>query len=496
MPICDQIFGGFSKIVRGRFSAISPWVGIQRASRRSIRRPPSLWIQALWVEMSEGAPPNQRAARALVAPQGSSDGMPVDHNGDLDARDGRYAAQEGKPAGTQQMDWQAQSSVPFVPSTPNQSPGQRYAHPPAHMGIPEQQIGYSPYQEIEELRHKNRTLEKEKFEKELESRRQIRELVRQEEIRIAELTSDYEARLKRRMEEFEQREEEHMGVINHLRQELRQKDRVTSQCEQEIRKKDAKLAAYKKNISDMKMQVTETQEQVVALRKRQQSLNDGHTNAAHTAALEEEIGALRTRIRDSLSEQFDKEMEVQRRMRDMMRQEGARIAELNSDHDAELKMKVQEFHQREKELKNEISRLKHELGAKDMELTSNVNQLRQELRNRDVELAAYKKTPEETERKVLEAQKQLEEFRQREKELGEQVSRVKQEREAKDRNFTRIVNHLRQELMNRDAQLAIYKKTPEDMQRKMLEGQKELAEFRKREKELRDRACLLKKPKC
>ncbi|CAD7705253.1 unnamed protein product [Ostreobium quekettii] len=260
------------------------------------------------------------------------------------------------------------------------------------MGIPEQQIGYSPYQEIEELRHKNRTLEKEKFEKELESRRQIRELVRQEEIRIAELTSDYEARLKRRMEEFEQREEEHMGVINHLRQELRQKDRVTSQCEQEIRKKDAKLAAYKKNISDMKMQVTETQEQVVALRKRQQSLNDGHTNAAHTAALEEEIGALRTR--------------------------------------------------------------------------------------------------------VLEAQKQLEEFRQREKELGEQVSRVKQEREAKDRNFTRIVNHLRQELMNRDAQLAIYKKTPEDMQRKMLEGQKELAEFRKREKELRDRACLLKKPKC
>ncbi|CAD7705250.1 unnamed protein product [Ostreobium quekettii] len=141
----------------------------------------------------------------------------------------------------------------------------------------------------------------------------------------------------------------------------------------------------------------------------------GRPSSASTAALEGEIEALRKRLRDLDTEQFEKEMEAQKKLRDVMRQECAKIAELTSDHEAKLKRKVDEFNQREEELKDEVSRLKQELRAKDSELSNDLNHLRQEMKAKDAKLVVYKKTVEDLKKQVLETQEQLEGLKERQR---------------------------------------------------------------------------------
>eukprot|EP00803_Ostreobium_quekettii_P010463 evm.model.scf_921.4 EVM.evm.TU.scf_921.4 scf_921:38645-40294(-) len=234
-------------------------------------------------------------------------------------------------------------------------------------------------------------MDKEQFEKELEARRQVREQVYQEGIKIAD---------------------EYQGEINRLKQELWQKDiksaKDTSQHKRELRERDAKLATYKKTTEDLKRQAVEMQENIAALRQRRQKENDGCLSSPSTMAAEEEIEQLRERIRDMDKERFDKEMEVQRQMQEVVRQEGVKIAKLTSDHDANMKKKEMEY-------RDAISQLKHANGTlqqKEKELSRTVDQLNQKIKEQDAKFDAYKKSMDEVKRHVLETQEETKELRE------------------------------------------------------------------------------------
>ncbi|CAD7705252.1 unnamed protein product [Ostreobium quekettii] len=317
--------------------------------------------------MPEGKPPNQGAIHAVATPKGSGDGMPVAAIG------GPQMAQEGNFGAQGVVGALPQSSMALPPRTPDQPPGHRCVGPPTYTVAPGHQMAYSPYQEIEELRNKIRLMDKEQFEKELEARRQVREQVYQEGIKIAD---------------------EYQGEINRLKQELWQKDiksaKDTSQHKRELRERDAKLATYKKTTEDLKRQAVEMQENIAALRQRRQKENDGCLSSPSTMAAEEEIEQLRER------------------MQEVVRQEGVKIAKLTSDHDANMKKKEMEY-------RDAISQLKHANGTlqqKEKELSRTVDQLNQKIKEQDAKFDAYKKSMDEVKRHVLETQEETKELRE------------------------------------------------------------------------------------
>ncbi|CAD7705251.1 unnamed protein product [Ostreobium quekettii] len=342
---------------------------------------------ASWGKMSEGALPNQGSTHALTAPQGPSDGMPAPHGAGLYAMGGPHVARERSSP-------PRQSSMASPPGTPDQSAGHRCADSPAYTVAPGHQgtLAYSPYQEIEELRNKIRLMDKEHFEKELEARRQVREQVHQEGIKIAE---------------------EYQGEINRLKQELQQKDvngaKVASQHKQELRERDAKIATYKKTIEDLKKQAAEMQEHIAALRERQRKGNDGQLRSQSTMAAEEEIEQLRKRIREWDRERFDKEMEAQRQMQEALRHKGVTIAELTSDHDAKLRKVGEEF-------RDEMSQLRHAtdgLQQNEIEIRNVVKQLQQDVREQDAKFAAHKNSMDEMKLQVAGTLVEMKEMREK-----------------------------------------------------------------------------------